>query len=432
MDLLSEYESKIQKTLPDELNIVLLGSGDCRHVLQTLARRYRHKNVKLNFYIVETCGETIVRQLLLLYTALRPPEEMALVQKTRTFMELYGNTLLRPAVAKYLRLAAYDFVKYITNFEYMKQIMPFIKIELKYKERDYLENLCKFWCSDDDFNICESWDRRMRKMLGIRYDNKLGAFDWDLHMRYHAVGGQQVCNQEYKNFRLNGLAFTWLESDASKTNRSLVCGVIPNGKSFAHYGYLGDMQTGPFVSYGLRCEDESFLKKINDRNAYRATDITERNLKQIFHELEEQKEYVHQTTTDLQMGTLVTKLSDVKVIDVKDTGAFRNKTSAKCIDVGDAQITFVSVEHLMQKNKYHGLFDLIYCNSTYLKFLSAVLVRNIARRPCLVLIENQKYLLNFRDDDLENYKKDVLEKIDDLKVDVKFDALKDDYFSFLF
>lgn len=431
LDLLSEYESKVQTNLPDEINIVLFGSSDSRHILQTLAKRYRHKNIKLNFYLVETCGETIARQLLLLYTALRPSEEMALVHKTRTFMELYGNSLLRPTVAKYLRLTSYEFVKFITNFEYMKQIMPFVGMELKYKERDYLENLFKFWCSEDDFNICDSWDRRMRKTLGIRYDNKLGAFDWDLHMRFHTVGGQQVCNQEYRNYRLNGLAFTWLESDASKTNRSLVCGVIPNGAKFAHYGYLGDMQTGPFVAYGLNCEDEAFLKRTNGQNAYRATDVTERNLKQIFHELETHEEYSHQSTTDMYGGTIVTKLSEIKVIDVKDSGARENKRSAACIDVGDTTLTFVSLDNLTRKNKYHGLFDVIYWNSVYLKHLSSELIKNIARKPCLVLIENQKYLLNLRDEDLENYKKEAFGKIDDLKLDVKFDSTKDDYCSFI-
>lgn len=97
----------------------------------------------------------------------------------------------------------------------------------------------------------------------------MGAFDWDLHMRFRPMGGDQVCSQEYRNFRLNGIAFTWLESDVSKTNRSLVCAVVPNGESFAHYGYLGDMQTGPFVAYGLDCEDKAFTKRTHGQNTYR-------------------------------------------------------------------------------------------------------------------------------------------------------------------
>lgn len=93
---------------------------------------------------------------------------MALVQKVRTFMELYGNTLLRPAVAKYLRTTAQEFVDFVTNYEYMHEVLPYIDMDLKYKERDYMENIFKFWCSDDEFNICDCWDRRLRKTLGVR------------------------------------------------------------------------------------------------------------------------------------------------------------------------------------------------------------------------------------------------------------------------
>lgn len=428
VNFLSEYETKTQTCLPDELNILLFGSADCRHILQTIAKQYRHKKVKLHFYVVETCGETIARQIMLLYTALRPTEELALVQKTRTFMELYGNSLLRPAVAKYLRHISYDFVKFITDFEYMKQKIPFVEMELKYKERDYLENLFKFWCGEDDFNICDSWDRRLRKILGIRYDNKLGAFDWDLHMRFHPVGGQQVCNQEYRNFRANGVAFTWLESDVSKPNRSLVCGVIPNGEKFVHYGYLGDMQTGPFVAYGLTCEDEVFTKRSNGHNLHRATDVVERNLKQIFYELEAQKPYEHQSTTDLQMGTMVTKLSEIRVVDVKERGACENKKSEPCINVGNTKITFLSLDYLQHKQKYRSVFDLIYFNNSYLKFLNREIISNAANKSCcFILIENQRFVLNLRDKDLEEHKNNILEKVDGLDCEIKFDALKDDY-----
>lgn len=86
----------------------------------------------------------------------------------------------------------------------------------------------------------------------MRYDTKMNAFDWDLHMRLHSIGANQICSQEYKQFRNNGLAFTWLESEVSKSNRSLVCGVIPNGEKFVHCGYLGDIQTGNDIYTSLQ------------------------------------------------------------------------------------------------------------------------------------------------------------------------------------
>lgn len=170
LDLVSQYESNLTcENLPEELNILIMGGSDARHVLQTLAKRYRHKRVKLNFYITEACVESFAKQLLLIYTALQSSESMAPVQKTRTFMELYGNSLLRPAVAKYLRNSARELVKFVTNFDFMRGALPFLDLDLKYKERDYMENVFKFWCADDEFNICDYWDRRLRKTLGVRY-----------------------------------------------------------------------------------------------------------------------------------------------------------------------------------------------------------------------------------------------------------------------
>lgn len=184
-----------------EINILIIGGSDARHVLKTLSKQYLHEDVKLNFYLMEECLESVARQLLLLKIALLQPEELGLVQKTRYFMEIYGNTFVRPAVSKFLTSCANQLLKMVTNPDYMQQIMPFLKLDVKYKERDYVENLFKFWCSTDEFNIFDSWDRRLRQKLGVRYDTKTGVFDWDLHMRYHNIGGKQISAQEYQHFR---------------------------------------------------------------------------------------------------------------------------------------------------------------------------------------------------------------------------------------
>lgn len=429
LDLISQYEEKLGE-FPEELNILIVGGADARHILQTLAKRYRHKKVKVNFFLTEACMENTARQILLLYVALQPLETLGLIQKTFTFMELYGNALIRPNIARYLQSVSQSFIKCVTDYDYMHQIMPYLHLHLKYQERDYLETLFKFWCSEDEFNICDYWDRRMRKSLGIRYDCKNGAFDWDLHMRFHTLGGHQVSNQEYRNFRLNGIGFSWLESNVSKTNRSLVCAVIPNGQKFAYHGYLGDMQTGPYVSYGLQCEDNEFLKKTNGRNTHRATDVTERNLKQIFHELENQNEYVHQKICDLEPGSIV-KLCEAKVIDVMGCNAISNRKLHNCVDLENIALNFISVQTLKQmdyKEDYKNKFDVIYFSNTHLNYFVRSVVEKIAKEESLLIIENQKYALNLRDKDLEQYEA----KLDDIMKNSvftksSFDAHKDDY-----
>lgn len=252
-------------------------------------------------------------------------------------------------------------------------------------------------------------------------------------MRFHYVGGKQVCNPEYRNFRLNGLAFTWLESEPTKTNRSLVCAVLANGENFAHYGYLGDMRTGPYIAYGLDCEDKNFLKSTNGINAYRATDVTERNLRQIFSELENQQEYVHQTTTDLNCGPVLTKASDVTVVDVRDSGDKTKKRCNKCIELGEASIKFISMDNAKRTSKYGAMFDIIYVGASNLQHIDAGFIREKAKNgTSLVILENQKFVLSLRDEDLKEHNKKIEDTLQDLELQAKpFDVLKDDYATFV-
>ncbi|XP_044754368.1 dynein axonemal assembly factor 3 homolog [Coccinella septempunctata] len=417
-----------------KLNFLIVGGADCRHVLKTIARKYRHEKVQLNFYIMEGCMELVARELLFLLLAFMQQRELGEVQKTRIFMEIYGNTVVRPYVGKFLASTAKELLSAITDYEHLKKIMPFVNLNVKYKDRDYLENLIKFWCSSDEFDILHSWDRRVRKMLGMRYDAKFGAFDWDLHMRLHSIGGKQVSPQEYKSFRKNGVSFTWLESEVSKPNRSLICATVPNGEKFIHYGYLGDIQTGPFVTYGLECEDEEFLRSTNGQNRFRATDVIERNLRQIFHEIEFGEEYQHSVMNDYLMGALRMQEAN-QMIDISADQMISRPKDYKSVDIDDVSVTFMSISQLKQmayKEDFKAFFNLIYFCSTHLQFFEKEVINNVAAQNAVLLVENQRYVLSYRDKELKGYADKVKEKLDGVNaVEGKFDCLGDDYFEFI-
>ncbi|XP_060528930.1 dynein axonemal assembly factor 3 homolog isoform X2 [Cylas formicarius] len=348
--------------------------------------------------------ETVAKQLLLLNTALQPESSIGLNQKTKIYMDLYGNALLRPSAARYLTNLAHDLLRMITDYDYLKKKMSIVTLNLKYKERDFIENLLKFWCSKNEFNIVDCWDRRLRKDLGVRYDSKLGAFDWDLHMRLHEVGGKQICAQEYRSFRLNGVAFSWLESEVSKPNRSLVCAVVPNGERFGHYGYLGDITVGPFVAYGLQCEDKSFAQSRNGQNAYRATDLTDRNLKQIFYEIEHQMRYEHTKTNDFHLGGTVLKQANL-VLDVGAVEPTPN-SNRKCLAPDDVTINFLSIDilnRMVTNEKYDRFFDIVYFASNYVKYIDRCTVQKITKSGGWVVVENPVFILSNRKKDLDEY-----------------------------
>ena len=111
------------------LNILLIGTGDGRHLLKTISRikRYhparprlcgnssflvRHQPRELHFYVVESSLELIARQLVFINLALSTQEvhcdvetimsftdaewqDLGLQDKAEIFLELFGNSAIR-------------------------------------------------------------------------------------------------------------------------------------------------------------------------------------------------------------------------------------------------------------------------------------------------------------------------------------------------
>jgi dynein assembly factor 3 len=48
---------------------------------------------------------------------------------------------------------------------------------------------------------------------------------------------------------------------------------------------MGDIVTGPFLAYGLDCEDKDMLRLVNGVHSKRTADIAERNVYRMMHEL---------------------------------------------------------------------------------------------------------------------------------------------------
>ncbi|XP_018320750.1 dynein assembly factor 3, axonemal homolog [Agrilus planipennis] len=266
-----------------------------------------------------------------------------------------------------------------------------------------------------------------------RYDTKIGAFDWDLNMQLHHRGGRQLCSQEYRHWRTTGVAFTWMECDFSKPNRSFVTGVFPNGKSYLHYGYLGDILTGPFAAYGLECEDKEFLKSSNGQNVHRATDVTERNLMQIFHELETQDKYSHHKVNDYILGPAGFQLPQERVVD--SYGGGFEKCVGKCFAPDDVTITFVSLSKMaLMKNKdqLKNRFSIIYFASEYIKHFDVDLVRHLASTGCLLFIENKLFNPSVRNEELQKFSEEILNVAEPISsLTAPFDCTKDFYAKFL-
>lgn len=229
VNLLENVDPQILKN-DNELNILLLCAGDQRHILRTLADHVKQtKKKQINFYVYEKMLELYARDLLLLSIALEHPAKRGLQEKTELFMEIFGNLLVRDYSCKYVQARANEFIKYITDLEYLKTtcLSLFDFDGLKFKERDFLEGIFKFWRLENEetkpyFPAEKCWDFRLRSYFGIRYDTRKNAFDWDFSMklteRKHAA---IIHHKLYSNWRETGVAFDLRDSEYDKANFTL-------------------------------------------------------------------------------------------------------------------------------------------------------------------------------------------------------------------
>ncbi|CAH2086902.1 unnamed protein product [Euphydryas editha] len=410
LDLQKEYLKNGDESAY-ELNFLIIGGSDARHLIKTLAQSYRESRRYMNLFVVDGCPELIARQILLLSLALEKTTRCGLLEKTRRFLEVYGNMLLRPTTSRYLIAKARQLVGMITNPEYMSCLLPCISIDqTKYRERDYMENLFNFWTTGNtnQFNANELWEHRLRQNLGVRYDNRMGIYDWDYHMRMKDVASQ-ICFQEYKHFREHGVAFTWLETEVCRPNVSLAAGVYKCGDRYLHRGYLGDMVTSPYIAYGLDCEDKDMLKSSHGVNYKRATDISERNVMRLLYELENHTPFdVSALNIDSQQNLGMTVLSqfDAKISQsCAEAPIVLREDRDTYINVDYGKVHFLSLsalDHYPHKPQFQGLFHGIFVGHNVQPRVKPS-VWSMARDDAIIIMESRKYFVELKRDDVKAF-----------------------------
>jgi len=229
LDLLEYRKLCSQVNSEGVYNVLLVGSGDIRHILNTLSRRGRYGYPKINFYVIENNLEVYARCMMLTSVALQKSERMGLQEKTELFLEIFGNSLVRSQTASFIQAMSTQFVKMVTDFDYLNQQLPLFNLDqLKYKERDMLEGIFKLWRTQDKevFDIEKCWDLRVRSLLGIRYDSAKGVFDWDYSMKLAERGAGIIGSRNYQRWRKTGVAFELREAEYDMPNKTLCSGMI--------------------------------------------------------------------------------------------------------------------------------------------------------------------------------------------------------------
>lgn len=411
------------------VNVLLAGAGDVRHVVRTLAQMYRHPFARrVHIHVLEPSVEAAARQLLLLTLALEPSEVLGPLHKARAFLEIHGNTLLRPNTLQYVRHKANQLIYMVTDPNYLKSRLPLVSLDyLKYKERDYLEGVYKFWrnSTQQEFDIVNFWDSRLRASLGVRYDSRQGLFDWDYHMKMNSSveGGTPITTQEYIGWRETGVAYRWPETECTDVNVTLASGTI-SPHTFGMCNYLGEQLTGPYVSYGLECEDEDMLKKYNNQFMKSSTEIAERNVTRFMYELAYRKPYEADAEQE-NGGASVMQETPLRSRELEAPTMFAPREEYSPLIVDDASVTFLSPGTLEEERpsaRFRGSFQVIVLGQSLLPQILAPPLLGMAADEALLLIEGRQFVVGPRRCELQEFN----EKMQDAAVEAKLEPVPPD------
>ncbi|XP_071515661.1 dynein axonemal assembly factor 3 [Panulirus ornatus] len=295
---------------------LVIGTGDPRHLLMTLARKHRKR---LRVYLLEATVEVYARVLLLMGISLQ--QNLGLRERANLLLDLWGNLYLRPASRDYLENAARRLSIVITDVTQYSAMFGLISAgRLKYRERDAIDAVCRTWykLSLDQYDPASCWDARLRQILGTRYDYRKAEADWAWNMRLsHRIQQLHVSppgreadegvaageegmqkdghvgvgagwGQEYLVWRDTGQAFTIATDATSHLPNTSLASVAPVREGTTRHqrlGYWGDLLSGPFPALALASADARVSKTSNGRSKYSGSEVAQWNLESLLRQL---------------------------------------------------------------------------------------------------------------------------------------------------
>ncbi|KAJ3051740.1 Dynein assembly factor 3, axonemal [Rhizophlyctis rosea] len=419
---LAKSKNRANETVPqlntplEPLEILQIGASDVRHILKTAGRAWRHGERGLNFHVIEPQSSILARNMLLMSVILDVESELSLQDKTDLFLELYGNTLLRERTADLVRDRSSALIRVVTDEKgHLAKIFDFSN--LKFRERDDLEFVFKFWRDEKkSFEVDKLW---------LAFSDKVPL----LH------------KQEYLRWRMHGIAFEVRESSYSKPNRSvatvellkqvtfeisaaLVTFIeridIQNGLSIPKWGYFSDIVTGPFFAFGQDSERKEMLKTKNGIQVNTAQEIAEYNVKSLIHEIYHKSMY---SDTEAEK-------KEEKIVEVDDSAPPALPTAPQPPPTS-FKIIYHPCDHTqtLQKKraKLTNKFQQIYLSNAMAHHLPEVVP--LLKEDGVVIVETARFMIDLNDEQIKAFGTKVMEmateaglqrmKIKDEPVDVE-------------
>ncbi|XP_076826599.1 dynein axonemal assembly factor 3 [Brachyhypopomus gauderio] len=409
-----------------ELNVLLLGSGDPRHILKTIAG-LQDTDV-LHVWVIENSMEVVARQLLLLWLSLTSPGSMGIHEKTEVFLEVFGNSEIRCQTEETVKRIAAQLLLSVTNtMDAHTPSHPCLDTShLKFKERDELARIFTQWQRPPfaPASVSRAWDARVRQHLGSRYDSRQGCFDWDLTMKLHQRGCGVIHKQQYVKWRERGVAFELREGLYQIANQSLLSTRVFNhrGDRVGLRGYWGDIVSSPYLAFGIETENKALLKTQNNQYVKTAQDISVANVHMLFDSLatrggqppapqqgyevvgsscskQTEQSQKNQDFVDNQRTSETQEIEQACGVNAELTDhpeTPHNANDRELMNLNGVRVSFLSLDSLPKlptKSQFSQRFNSIYCSASMVQHLNSSL-KQIAAPGAVLMIELARYLLD--------------------------------------
>ncbi|XP_075890508.1 dynein axonemal assembly factor 3 isoform X1 [Nelusetta ayraudi] len=362
-----------------DANVLLVGSGDPRHILKSIAGLQDKEN--LHVWVVESSMEVVARQLLLLYLALMPQQSMGNNEKAEIFLEIFGNSEIRAQTEEMLRCVASNLSQSVAETLETPTHSCLNTASLKFRERDELARILKAWMQPQSSSILisKAWDYRVRQHLGTRYNSKDGSFDWDLNMKLHEKGCGVIHKHQYARWRERGVAFELREGVYELNNPSLLSFRVFNqrGNNVAVRGYWGDIVSSPYLAFGIETDDKSLLRTQHGQHTKTAQDVSFNNVLALFVDLSAR---CIQPDAEEPLAEM-----DRKSVTLEDL--------MQPIGISVTFLPLDSLPKLAKKVKYSHFFSSLYFSASCVHQLDPTL-RQIAAPDAALVVETAKYILD--------------------------------------
>lgn len=119
----------------------------------------------LQFYVYSSQLEVLARIVLLM--AVITDWEISARQRSATYLEIFGNATVQAKVEKYINVKRMACIDMLCNERGPVPLNSCLDwSQLKFKERDRLEDIFKSWSTGREFPIQDLWDKRLRQQFG--------------------------------------------------------------------------------------------------------------------------------------------------------------------------------------------------------------------------------------------------------------------------